>query len=255
MKLLKTSSYILFGIGCLCLLYYLILSLSYGINYIVFSWTWLAMGILCQLIAWWQWKQQRHMLSYLPSLLQKIIITLLAIGICFFAFIEARILYMGQHVSSTQGNTLIVLGAQLNGNSISRLLRYRLDAALAFHKEYPKATIIVSGGQGPGESTSEASAMRNYLVANGVPDQQILMEDNSMNTAENFSFSKKLLKNDTHVSVISNDFHMYRANHLCEESGLTCSLYPARSDFDLAPNFYFREFFGVVKDEFLTKLQ
>lgn len=251
----KSLSYMLLSIGIISLFYYLLLSLLYGINNIVFSWTWLCIGILCIAITFWEVKHQRHLISLLAKTLQRIVLLLFVLGAGFFCIMEARIVYLGNHTSSTQGNTLIVLGAQLNGDDLSRLLRYRLDAALAFHKDYPEADIIVSGGQGAGESVSEASAMKAYLVAHGVPARQITMEDNSMNTAENFAFSKKLLKKDTHVSVISNDFHMYRANLLCEQSGLTCSLYPARSDLDLAPNFYFREFFGVIKDEFLTKLQ
>lgn len=255
MKYHKSLSYILQGIGVISLVYYLLLSLLYGINTIVFSWTWLLIGIIGIAISYWELKHQRHLISFLSKMLQKIVLVLLLLGIAFFSIMEVRMVSIGNHTSSIQGNTLIVLGAQLNGSNLSRLLRYRLEAALSFHKRYPDAEIIVSGGQGPGETISEASAMKTYLVEHGIPAEQIIMEESSMNTAENFAFSKQLLKKDTHVSVISNDFHMYRANLLCEQSGLTCSLYPARSDLDLAPNFYFREFFGVIKDEYLTKLQ
>lgn len=250
----KKTTYAILALSILFLLYFTLLTLSYGLFNIVFSWTFLCMGICLFAIGAWELKHNKTLLSYLPRLPRILFTIVCLVCFVFFCIVEGNLLYTGTHVSKEQGNTLIVLGAQLNGDKISRLLRYRLDAALAFHETYPNTTIIVSGGKGANESVSEASAMKNYLVAHGIKESMIIEEDQSRNTAENFAFSKKLLKNDTHVSVISNDFHMYRARYLCEESGLTCSLYPAKSDIDLAPNFYFREFFGVVKDQYLTKL-
>lgn len=255
MKKTPWSAYLFLTMGAIAILYYFGLSLRYGLNYIVFSWTFLLIGSCLMVIGLLERKLQRLLISYLPKAVRLLFITLAAIGIGCFLFVEAQIIAYGSKASSTQANTLIVLGAQLNGSDISRLLRYRLDAALEFHEQYPDVLIIVSGGQGAGETVSEASAMKAYLVEHGIKEQQILCEDQSKNTYENFAFSKQLLKDDTQVSVISNDFHMYRAAYLCEESGLTCSLYPARSDLDLAPNFYFREFFGVVKDQYLAKLK
>lgn len=235
--------------------YYALLSISYGIGGITFSWTWLCMGILLWALAIFEMNKKRHVLSYFPKFLRILCIILLVLGFCFFTIKEVAIIQCGMRASSKQYDTLLVLGAQLKGEDISRLLRYRLEAALKFHEQYPDATIIVSGGKGPLESCSEASAMKAWLVEHGVDAKQIIMEDQSRNTRENFAFSKKLLKKDTMVSVISNDFHMYRANVLCKQNGMQCALYPAKSDFDLSFNFYFREFFGVIKDQYLTKLQ
>ena len=237
------------------LLYYLFLSLRYGIHYIVFSWVFLIIGLLAIAILVLERMLHRSLISYLPKPLRILAFIFLFGCIAIYSILQVRSIATGFHTSTTQANTVIVLGAQLNGSSISRLLRYRLDAAVSFHEQYPNATIIVSGGQGAKEDISEASAMKAYLVSKGINENQILCEDESRNTYENFAFSKKLIKNDTQVSVITNDFHMYRAAYLCEDSGLTCSLYPARSDLDLVPNFYLREFFGVIKDQYLTKLK
>ena len=68
-------------------------------------------------------------------------------------------------------------------------LARRLDAALAYLEENPKAYVVVSGGQGAGEDISEAEAMRRYLAARGIEESRILMEDKSMSTLENFLFS------------------------------------------------------------------
>lgn len=254
MKYHKSISHVFGAIALLNLSYYGFLSLRYGLHYIVFSWSFLLIGIVLLALCLFERKMQRHLLSYLNKPLRILFMLLLLISASIFGVKEALILHAGNTVSPQQGTYAIVLGAQLNGDQISRLLRYRLDAAIAFHQEYPEAVIIVSGGMANSETVTEASAMKAYLVEHGVPAALILEEDQSRNTYENFAFSKKLLKKDTHVSVITNDFHMYRSGYLCEQSGLTCSFYPARSDLDLAPNFYFREFFALMKDQYLTKL-
>lgn len=255
MKYHKSVNIFYLILSILFISYYAVLSIHYGFNGITFSWIWLCMGLLLLGLAIFEMNKKRHLLSYFPKFLRILCIFFLVFALGVFTFQQGAIVHCGQQVSKTQYDTVIVLGAQLKGDHITRLLRYRLEAALKFHEQYPDAIILVSGGKGPMESCSEASAMKAWLVAHGVNESQILMEDQSRNTSENFSFSKKLLKKDTPVSVISNDFHMYRANVLCKQNGMQCALYPAKSDFDLSFNFYFREFFGVIKDQYLTKLQ
>ena len=83
-------------------------------------------------------------------------------------------------------------------------------------------TIVTSGGQGSNEPTSEARCMADYLMEGGVPEDQILLEDQSHNTKENFLYSKELLADEgidvgeTDVLVVSNGFHLTRARMLAE---------------------------------------
>lgn len=242
-------------IGSIFLLYFLYLSIAYGPFYITFSWTFLVMGILLLTYGYYEYTHQRHILSMLPLLPRRFFYLVITLALVFFIFLQGSIIMQGGQTSKQQANYVIVLGAQLNGSSISRLLRYRLEAAVTYAEEYPQATLIVSGGKGPGESISEASAMKSYLIEHGVKEERILLEDASGNTQENFRYSKELLNNthDTKISIITNSFHMARSQLICEKQGLSCTTYPAKSDLDLAPVFYFREFFGYVKDAFLSR--
>ena len=127
-----------------------------------------------------------------------------------------------------------------------------METALEFNEIYPDVKIIVSGGQGEGEDITEASAMRNFLVSNGVDENLIIMENKSRNTYENFLFTKKLLKKQTgkdefKITVISNNFHMYRAKYLANEVGFDTLGYPAPAHKSSTLVFYVRKFFGVIK--------
>ncbi|WP_230499870.1 YdcF family protein [Sutcliffiella rhizosphaerae] len=107
---------------------------------------------------------------------------------------------------------LIVLGARVKGEVMTKALLFRVEAALHYLEENPTTKVVASGGQGPGEDISEAEAMRRYFVANGIEENRIIMEPHSTSTYENLSFSKKLINEDATVAIVSNDFHVYRAS-------------------------------------------
>ena len=124
--------------------------------------------------------------------------------ICKVLFLAGSVLFIGcmllVHVlgntatATGQEQTLIVLGAGLRGEHVTGLLARRLDAAYDYYQKNPDVLIVVSGGQGPGESIPEAVAMERYLVQRGIPDSQIWAETESTSTEENFLFSQKLLQ-------------------------------------------------------------
>lgn len=118
--------------------------------------------------------------------------------------------------------TMIVLGCQVHPWGPSILLQDRLDAALDYLADHPEVTnIIVSGGKGSDEHASEAGVMRDYLVAAGIPEDQILVEDASHNTYQNMIYSWQMMGEREidpagGVLVVSNGFHLTRARMLWE---------------------------------------
>ena len=121
---------------------------------------------------------------------------------------------------------VIVLGAGLRGRRITSLLKCRLDAAYAYWMDHPETLLVVTGGQGPGETVPEGQAMKQYLVERGVPAEQILAECASTSTEENFAFSRPLLAErgisaGDPVVLATNAFHCYRAGKYAAMAGFT----------------------------------
>lgn len=122
-------------------------------------------------------------------------------------------------------DALIVLGAGVRGEQLSGTLQRRLDAAIDYAEKNPDAVIIVSGGQGSGETISEALAMERYLLSRGIPAERIRKEDLSTSTRENFQFSQTVLNdlNETQeprrVAFVTSDFHVFRAAFLARGAG------------------------------------
>ena len=116
---------------------------------------------------------------------------------------------------------LVVLGAGLRPDGTpTETLRYRLDAALGYLEENPDTTCIVSGGQGFGESCTEADAMAEYLVGRGLSADRVTKEEASATTVENIRNSSELLDADATVAIVTNDFHLYRALRIAHKNGL-----------------------------------
>ena len=126
-----------------------------------------------------------------------------------------------KNAASGKHTYLIVLGAKVKPGGIPSLsLQYRLDAALDYLKENPYMKVIVSGGQGPDEEQTEASFMRDYLIANGIEKSRIMTEEQSTSTYENLYYSVALLpKTERAVTIVSNDFHLRRATYIANELG------------------------------------
>lgn len=246
----KILDKIAIGIGIICMMYYIGLKIVLG--HIAFSIVFFILGIMLVIYGALEIKFKINLWSLIPKILRNIITILFGIGLSIFIAVEGIILYEGNHKETGKTDYLMVLGAGIKGEEIGTTLRYRLDTAIEFNEINPNVKIIVSGGQGQGEDVTEAYAMKKYLIEHGINENLIIMEDKSTNTYENFMFTKDILEeeniNDNYkITVVTNDFHMYRAKYLGEQVGFECLGYPAPSHISTTINFHVREFFGVIK--------
>ncbi|KAF1296807.1 hypothetical protein BAU15_09175 [Enterococcus sp. JM4C] len=181
---------------------------------------------------------------------QKYISILLAIGACYALLIIGLLFSQTKATPAEDVQTLLVLGAQIRGKDEteaypSPVLKERLDAAFDYWTEHPKITIIVSGGKGADEPTTEAAVMSSYLIDKGIPKNSILLEDQSKRTQENIQFSNERYTLDK-VAVVTNDFHMYRAQMLAKRQGVTqVSGLSAKSKTSATVSNYLREILAL----------
>jgi uncharacterized SAM-binding protein YcdF (DUF218 family) len=175
-----------------------------------------------------------------------------------FLLVQVLILWHAFGNKTAETDWCILLGAGLRGDRPTLTLKCRIDTAAAYLTKHPKMRVVVSGGQGPGESITEAEAMRRGLVQGGVDPARILLEDKSTSTAENLRYSRDVIKkaggNDAAlVSVISSDFHLFRVGLLAHRQGLQVCLVPARTPWYLLPNTCGREYFALIKSVILDR--
>jgi uncharacterized SAM-binding protein YcdF (DUF218 family) len=170
-----------------------------------------------------------------------------------FLIIEGTIFWNTKDEIPDRVDYLVILGAGLNGDQLSWTLWERVNKGLKVLEENPEMKVVVSGGQGPGETISEAEAMARYLVGRGISKERILKEERSTSTMENFRYTQEMLAQEPGynpsetVLVITNDFHMFRAKILARRNGLNPVGVPSPTPWYLRPNAYLREYFAVVK--------
>lgn len=155
-----------------------------------------------------------------------------------------------KNIPKPNQDAIIVLGAGLRGENLSSTLQARLNRALQYHNQNPNSIIIVSGGQGPDELVTEASAMKKYLLQKGIAEDKILYEDRSTSTKENFKFSKVILDNyfngkDYSIVFVTNDFHLLRSKYYAVDAGFKADGLPSPSLKYLLPNYYLREYLAL----------
>ena len=103
--------------------------------------------------------------------------------------------------------------------------------------------------------------MYDYLTEQGVPGEQIWMEENSRNTVQNFRETARLLEErgmepeETHILVVSNGFHLTRARMLADRNGFThvSTLAAPSSDLPARVNSYVREAPALLKSWLLDR--
>ncbi len=134
--------------------------------------------------------------SGLPLWLRVSSATILATGLVVFVIVEILV-FTGVAREDPKGlDYVIVLGAKVQKEGISKSLKMRLDKAIQYSEENPDTIFVLSGGKGKDEPVAEAQAMYDYLVYNGVPEEKLLMELQSTSTVENIAYSRLIIEQD-----------------------------------------------------------
>ena len=95
--------------------------------------------------------------------------------------------------------------------SFSVEMMKRLAKTLEVEKNYDK--VLCCGGiANTVAGVREADKMKEYLVENGVPEEKILIENNSTTTKENAKFSKEILEGlgVKKITLLSSRSHILR---------------------------------------------
>ena len=189
---------------------------------------------------------------FLPTLWWRVVVILTCVGLAYFAFVESFIIKNARTDKEPGREYIIVLGAAVYGDQPSLTLVRRLEGARDYLNAYPDSVAIVSGGMGAGETVTEAQAMRDWLVAQGIPEARVLMEPKATSTMENLSFSFDIIRErgdepDGSVAIVSSAYHLYRAKLMARNMGVTAAGVAAPwGYFFVMLNYFIREAFGVT---------
>ena len=143
-------------------------------------------------------------------------------------------------------DALLILGCRVRGETAEETLRLRAETAAQYLLAHPTVLAVPCGGIVHDDQTkSEAQAIREILLENGVDDARILLEDKSKTTMENFINAASLLaqrgQSGANLAVLSSEFHLLRAGCIGRLAGVRAKTLPAPSPKRLRFKNYVRE--------------
>lgn len=144
-------------------------------------------------------------------------------GSAYFAITVAQVWDTGRHRTVQPADAIVVMGAAQYDGRPSPQLQARLDHALGLWQFGVAPTIIVTGGNQPGDRFTEAESSANYLIERGVPASSILSENTGSSSWESLG-NVAALANERGLArlvLVSDPFHCLRIKMMVEELGLS----------------------------------
>ncbi len=138
----------------------------------------------------------------------------------------------------------VVLGTAVTDQGTPSLrLQARLNEAVKLYQQGLFTQIIVTGGTGE-NGFNEAKTMQQYLMQQGIPKNNILLEPKALNTFQSAKFVSKIIKEHgfEKVMVVSQYFHISRIQLAFEGFGIPF-VYRSHPDF-----FEWRDIYSILRE-------
>jgi uncharacterized SAM-binding protein YcdF (DUF218 family) len=160
-------------------------------------------------------KMARYWKSFLLFLLMA------AIG--YLAVVYLRIVWQSGKDESRNADAIVVFGAAEYVGRPSPVFRARLDHAAELYRRGLAPVVITTGGAGADPKFSEGAVGREYLKSLGIPDDHLIAETQSDDTAE----SSRRVSTIMHANgmrtclAVSDGYHIFRIKQMLAREGVT----------------------------------
>jgi uncharacterized SAM-binding protein YcdF (DUF218 family) len=143
--------------------------------------------------------------------------------------------------AGVEGDWVMVLGARLRHDRVAPGYARRLQRAVALYRADPRRCILLVGGH-TGGSVSEAECGREFLRGLGIPESNLLIEDQSLNTLDNLRHARRLLAEirEQPFVLVTSRYHLARSEVLARGLGLRPVLCAAEERLRRSPSMLWR---------------
>ncbi|MFC4727161.1 YdcF family protein [Coralloluteibacterium thermophilus] len=175
-----------------------------------------------------------------------VLVRLVLLGVAWVLGVAAYIVYVGERDDDAPRDAAIVLGAAAYHVRPSPVFEERIRHGVDLYRSGRVRALVFTGGYGNGAAYAESQVAQRYAHAQGVPDEDILIETVSTTTRGNLDEAARLLRENglRTAVVVSDPLHMARALRLAREAGIDATGSPT-------PTTRFRSW--RVRGEFLAR--
>jgi uncharacterized SAM-binding protein YcdF (DUF218 family) len=171
------------------------------------------------------------------NLIRRILTVMVVAAFALWLISAAAVLIWSYRDEARPAQAIVVLGAAQYAGKPSPVLKARLDHALDLWNRHLATLLILTGGTGSGDTTSEAAVGRSYARKHGVPDSAILVENEGRTTSASMKAVAGMLevRGLQSALLVSDPFHMLRLRILARRFGFTPYTSPTQTS-PISPN-------------------
>lgn len=152
----------------------------------------------------------------------KVLILVIGTVLAYLTATAIQIWNYGAVDEKQSADVAIVLGAGTADGEISPVFLERICYGIWLYQNGYVDQLIFTGGIGAGNAKSDAWAAGQYAVSQGVPEEAILLEEESTITQENIANAKRIMdaKGFRTAIIVSDPLHMKRAMLMAHDYGI-----------------------------------
>jgi len=170
----------------------------------------------------------------------------LLVALGWFGWLYFQIKAVAGQDEARPADAIAVFGAAEYSGRPSPVLHARLDHAVElFRQEIAPLVITLGGGSDREVGMTEGGVGRDYLLANGVPYDQIVAETESVDTEQQVAKLAQIARarHLNSIVVVSDGTHLFRIRKLCQDAGLIVYTSPRPAlghidDYDLTLRYF-----------------
>jgi len=175
----------------------------------------------------------------------KIAVSLISIGIIlvlsinFYVILSTKrqILSEEEYLKLEEIDCILVLGAGVNGENPSPMLRDRLEVGVDLYYSDISEKIIMSGDHGRKEY-DEVNVMKEFAINEGILSEDIFMDHAGFSTYESIYRAKEIFGAEK-IVIVTQEYHLYRALYIAKRLGIKA--YGVSADSQIYSGQSFRE--------------
>jgi uncharacterized SAM-binding protein YcdF (DUF218 family) len=161
----------------------------------------------------------------------RLILAVVAVLFAYYGATFAQVYRASTHDGARAADAIVVLGAAQYDGRPSPVLQERLDHALQLYEDEVAPLIVLTGGKQESDRVTEANTGYRYLLAKGVPEDALELEDQGTSTWDSLRAARRFLfhRGVDRIVLVTDDYHAYRAEATADDIGFDATVSPSDS--------------------------
>jgi len=157
-----------------------------------------------------------------------LLLAVVAAFVLFMGVTGLRIVRAADELPAQHADTLVIFGAAEYAGRPSPVYKARLDHGFGLFQNGMAPVVITTGGAGHDPDFNEGAVGRDYLARRGVPEQRLIAETQSADTAQSAVRVANIMRaNGMHTCIaVSDAYHVFRIRALLEHEGVQAEVAP-----------------------------